>query len=412
MDDNNIQDFHVLGLSYEKADVETRGKYSFFDGYTDEFIKKAKGANANDFFILSTCNRTEIYYFSPEPEKMLDVYSRQVEGDVDEFRDISFLKSGRDAINHMFRVSSGIESQILGDFEVLAQMKKSFNKFKKKGTANATLERIMNTAIQISKQIKNETSLSDGATSVSYAAVQYILQNVPDFNEKKIVLFGTGKIGRNTCENLIKHSDNNHITLVNRTFEKAEALSDKLNLTTKKIEELPEVLKDTDILIVATGAPKPTITKEILPENKEMLIIDLSIPENVDDKVSELEEVKVVNVDELSQVINTTLASRKSEIPKVETIIRLKLWEFEDWLEYRKLVPPIKAFKERMEFLKKHEAKQLAKKGVNVDENDALADRLIHKMTNQFAAHIMEYPEKAEEAIDLMSKIFHLDIEE
>ncbi|MGI9526904.1 MAG: glutamyl-tRNA reductase [Weeksellaceae bacterium] len=410
--ENSIQDFHVLGLSYEKADVDTRGKYSFFDDYTDEFIQKAKSVNAEEFFVLSTCNRTEVYYFSPEPEKMLEAYSEQVNGDVEEFREITFLKSGREAINHMFRVSTGIESQILGDFEVLAQMRKAFKKFKNKGTANATMERIMNTAIQISKQIKNETSLSDGATSVSYAAVQYIVQNVPDFNQKNIVLFGTGKIGRNTCENLIKHSDNKHITLVNRTYEKAEALSDKLNLTTRKIEELSDVLKSTDILIVATGAPKPTITKDLLPEGKEMLIIDLSIPENVDEEVASLENVKVVNVDELSQVINKTLESRMSEIPKVETIIRLKLWEFEDWLEYRKLVPPIKAFKERMEFLKKHEAKQLAKKDIQVEEDDPLTDRLIHKMTNQFAAHIMEHPEKADEVIDLMNKIFHLDLEE
>lgn len=410
--DNNIQDFHVLGLSYEKADVETRGKYSFFDVYTDEFIQKAKEVNAEDFFVLSTCNRTEVYYFSPEPEKMVQAYSDQVKGSAEELKDIAFLKSGRDALNHIFRVSTGIESQILGDFEVLAQMRKAFKKFKQKGTSNATMERIMNTAIQISKQIKNETSLSDGATSVSYAAVQYILQHVPNFNEKNIVLFGTGKIGRNTCENLIKHSDNNHITLVNRTFEKAEALSDKLNLTTRKIEELPEVLKNTDILIVATGAPKPTITKDLLPEGKKMLIIDLSIPENVDEKVGDLNEIKVVNVDELSQVINKTLESRLSEIPKVETIIRLKLWEFEDWLEYRKWVPAIKAFKERMEFLKNHEAKQLAKKDINPEEDTPLADRLIRKMTNQFAVYLMNHPEQADDVIDLMNKMFHLDLEE
>lgn len=412
MENNNIQDFHVLGLSYEKADVETRGKYSFFDGYTDEFIQKAKDINTDDFFVLSTCNRTEVYYFSPEPEKMIEAYSEQVGGDAEELKDVSFIKSGRDAINHMFRVSTGVDSQILGDFEVLSQMKKAYYNFKKKGASNATLERIINTAIQISKQIKNETSLSDGATSVSYAAVQYILQNVPDFNTKNIVLFGTGKIGRNTCENLIKHSDNNKITLVNRTFEKAEALSDKLHLTPKRIEELPEVLKTTDILIVATGAPKPTITKDILPQDKGMLIIDLSIPENVAGDVADLKKIKVINVDELSQVISKTFESRKFEIPKVETIVRLKLWEFEDWLESRKYVPAIQAFKKRMEFLKEHEAKQLAKKNIPADAKDPLADRLIHKMTSQFADHIMEHPDKAEEVIKLMNEVFHLDLEE
>lgn len=403
--------FHVIGISYEKADVETRGQFAFFEEYQDDFIAKAHKENMHDFFVLSTCNRTEIYFFGDNPERMQEIYCEQVNGNVDLFKSITFIKSGKEAINHLFRVSTGIESQILGDFEVLSQMKKAFKNFKKKGTANAYLERIMSTAIQISKQIKNETSLSDGATSVSYAAVQYIIQNVPNFNEKNIVLFGTGKIGRNTCENLVKHSDNNHITLVNRTPEKAEDLSRKLQLTSKKIEELPQILHETDILIVATGAPKPTITKDLVP-NKEMLIIDLSIPENVASDVAEHENVEIVNVDELSKVINQTLESRKSEIPKVETIIRLKMWEFEDWIDARKYVPAIEAFRDRMQFLTQHEKKQLIKKEVKLNGKNPLTDRLIQKMTNQFAAQLMEHPENADEVINLMNKMFHLDLEE
>lgn len=407
-----LHNFNVIGISYEKADVETRGQYAFLDIYTDDFIEKTQAEGITEFFILSTCNRTEIYYFGKQVDKMKALYCEQVQGDLGVFNDITFEKSGRDAVHHLFRVSTGIESQILGDFEVLAQMKKAFKNFKKRGTSNACMERIINTAIQISKQIKNETSLSDGATSVSYAAVQYIIQNIPDFNKKKILLFGTGKIGRNTCENLIKHSDNKQITLVNRTPEKAEALGEKLHVRFKKIEELQTELSDTDILIVATGAPKPTIFKSLLPEDRKMLIIDLSIPENVAKDVSELKEIEVLNVDELSNIINKTLASRQSEIPKVETIIRLKLWEFEDWIEARKYVPAIEAFRDRMEFLKFHEKKQLRKKEVALNGKDPLSERLIQKMTNQFASHIMEHPDSADEVIQIMNKIFHLDLEE
>ncbi|MDO5656141.1 MAG: glutamyl-tRNA reductase [Flavobacteriaceae bacterium] len=406
---NQLHNFHVIGISYEKADVETRGRFAFFDSYADEFIEKARSKQIEDFFILSTCNRTEIYFFGESVSDMQEIYCEQVRGDLDLFKKITFVKTAKVAIHHLFRVSTGIESQILGDFEVLSQMKKAFRLFKKKGTSNACMERIMDTAIQISKQIKNETSLSDGATSVSYAAVQYIIQNVPDFNHKKIVLFGTGKIGRNTCENLVKHSDNNQITVVNRTAEKAEDLSNKLQLTSRAIEDLPEILQETDILIVATGAPQPTVTTQMMP-NREMLIIDLSIPENVAADVAN-EKIKVVNVDELSRVISRTLENRKSEIPKVETIIRLKMWEFEDWIEARKFVPAIEAFRYRMEFLKQHEKKQLIKKDIPLNGKDPLSERLIQKMTNQFAAHIMNHPESANDVIDLVNKIFHLDLE-
>lgn len=404
-----IKNFHVIGISYEKADVDTRGQFTFFSDWIDSFCDKAETINVHHFFILSTCNRTEIYFFGDSPEKMMEVYCEQVNGDLEVFKEITFVKKEKDALRHLFRVSTGIESQILGDFEVLHQMRKAFMQFKKHGCSNAYLERFMSTAIQISKQIKNETSLSDGATSVSYAAVQYILKNTQDLEHKKIVLFGTGKIGRNTCENLVKHTANNHVTLINRTHEKAVALSDKLNLSTRKIEELETVLEETDILIVATGARKPTITKSML-SNKEMLIIDLSIPENVADNVSDLDKIRVVNVDELSKVINETLASRESEIPKVETIIRLSMWEFEDWLDSRRFVPAIEAFKGRMEFLKSHEKKQLLKKDVPLNGKDPLSERLIRKMTNQFAAHLMQYPENAEETIELMNSIFHLDL--
>src|SRR5690606_27950104 len=128
--------------------------------------------------------------------------------------------------------------------------------------------------------------------------------------------------------------------------------------------------------------------------------------------VGELNQIEVLNVDELSNVINKTIASRQSEIPKVETIIRLKLWEFEDWIESRKFVPAIEAFRSRMEFLKFHEKKQLLKKEVRLNGKDPLSERLIQKMTNQFASHIMHNPESADEVIDLMNKIFHLELEE
>lgn len=403
-----IEDFNVIGVSYEKADVEVRGKFAFFDDWTLSFSQLARNNGIQHLFVLSTCNRTEIYFFGENVDLMKRLYCEQVSGDLELFNQITFVKRGKEALNHLFRVSTGIESQILGDFEVLAQIKKAFKRFKSYGCSNAFLERFISTAIEISKQIKNETSLSDGATSVSYAAVQYIIQNVEDFGKKRIVLFGTGKIGRNTCENLVKHSGNNKITLINRTQEKAEALSHKLDLKTEPLANIKSVLAKSDILIVATGAAFPTITEDMIPEHP-LLILDLSIPENVDKKVAALSNTEVINVDQLSQVINATMASRRAEIPKVETIIRLRMWEFEDWMEQRELVPAIAAFRERMEFLKSYETKHLLKKE-STQINDEVSNRLIKKMTNQFAVYLMENAENADDTIALFKDIFHLKI--
>ncbi|MRJ10328.1 glutamyl-tRNA reductase [Ornithobacterium rhinotracheale] len=408
-----LEQFHVIGISYEKADVRTRGEYAFFEDWEKDFVLKAKNIGLEHFFILSTCNRTEIYFFAPSHEPMMQLYCEQVGGDLSVFEEITFIKKGKQALNHLFRVSSGLESQILGDFEILGQMRKAFKRFKKLGCSNAYLERFINTAVQISKQIKNETSLSDGATSVSYAAVQYILNQIPNLEQKNVVLFGTGKIGRNTCENLVKHTGNNKVTLINRTLAKAEKLSQKLDIKFRKVEELTETLQNTDVLIVATGAKTPTITQDMLPD-RQMLIIDMSIPANVAPEVKALSNIELINVDMLSQTINETLKARESEVPKVETIIRLNLWEFEDWIEGRQFVPAIEAFKERMLFLARYEKKQLRKKEeISIcPKGDRLSLRLAQKMTNQFAAYLMEHPDKAHQTIGFINEIFHLDLKE
>ena len=140
--------------------------------------------------------------------------------------------------------------------------------------------------IQSSKRIKNETGISSGATSVSFAAVQYIMARVPYISEKNILLFGVGKIGRNTCENLIKHTRNKHITLINRTKVKAEEVAGKFNLLVKDYSNIQSEIAQTDILVVATGAQQPTINKELLYLKKPLLILDLSIPKNVSFRVS------------------------------------------------------------------------------------------------------------------------------
>jgi len=234
---------------------------------------------------------------------------------------VGYIYKNKEAINHLFSVGTGLDSQILGDFEVISQLKKSFSLAKKYNLINAFMDRLLNCVIQASKRIKNETELSSGATSVSFASVQYILQNVVDISQKNILLFGTGKIGRNTCENLIKHTQNEHITLINRTKEKAQEIAGRFNVLVKDFGLLKEELIQTDVLVVATGSKTPTITKEMLPSDKEMLILDLSIPKNVATDVEELSKVRLIHMDYLSQMTDDTLERRKAFIPQAQQII-------------------------------------------------------------------------------------------
>ena len=222
--------FYAIGLSYQKADAEVRGHFSLSDTAKQNLLAEAKQNGIESLIVISTCNRTELYGFAEHPYQLIHLLCENTKGTVEEFQDVAYVHKGKSAIHHMFRVGSGLDSQILGDFEIISQLKFAARASKKEGLLNSFTERLVNSVIQASKRIKNETELSSGATSVSFASVQYIMNNVEHISEKNILLFGTGKIGRNTCENLVKHTKNPHITLINRTKTKAEEVAGKSKL--------------------------------------------------------------------------------------------------------------------------------------------------------------------------------------
>ncbi|QTV05980.1 glutamyl-tRNA reductase [Faecalibacter bovis] len=403
------QRFYVIGISYEKADAETRGKYTFFPEQVEAFTKDSQANGLENFFVVSTCNRTEFYGFADSEDQMVEQYCKFTEGNANEFRQFMMVKEGEEAISHLFRVSSGLESQILGDFDIIGQIKIWFVRFKKMGASNAFLERLVNTAIQISKKVKNETFLSNGSASVAYSAVNFIQQTQPDLTGKNILLYGIGKIGRNTCANLVKQYPTTNITLINRTKAKAEAIALKHHVKVKDHSELQEELKNTDILIVATGASVHTITEDMIPYDKQMIIIDMSVPENVVHTLASRESIQLVNVDGLSKMVDDTIAQRRNAVPEAIAIIDEYSKEFYEWLENREFVPAIQSFKSRLEFLQKHELNNLRKDNIEISEQEImLTNKLMQKITNQFASFLIENRDDSKETIELIEKMFHL----
>ena len=407
---NKTEDkFYVIGISYEKADALIRGKFTFFPEQVEAFTKESKTNGLDNFFIVSTCNRTEFYGFAENEDQIVEQYCKYTEGNAEEFRQFMMVKEGEEAIAHLFRVSSGLESQILGDFDIIGQIKIWFSRFKKQGASNAFLERLVNTAIQISKKVKNETFLSNGSASVAYSAVNFIQATQGNLVDKNILLYGIGKIGRNTCANLVKHYPNTNITLINRTKEKADVLGLKYDITVKDHSQLAEELENTDILIVATGASNYTITEKMIPFDKEMTIIDMSVPENVIHTLAARETIQLVNVDGLSKMVDDTIAQRRNAIPEALTIIEEHSTEFYDWLENRELVPAIQSFKDRLDFFQEFAMNNMKKDNYNIDENETmLTEKVIQKITNQFASYLIENKESADETIQLIEKMFHL----
>jgi len=413
MENNNLskhQTFYAVGLSYKKADAKIRGRFSLDNASKIKLLEQAKNENIESLIVTSTCNRTEIYGFAEHPFQLIKLICENSQGSIEEFQEVGFVYKNQEAITHLFRVGTGLDSQILGDFEIISQIKTSFNDSKSLGLINTFLDRLINSVIQVSKKIKNETEISSGATSVSFAAVQYIIKNVQNIGNKNILLFGTGKIGRNTCENLVKHTRNKHITLINRTKNKAEKLAGKLNLIVKDYADLHLELQKADVVFVATGAQNPTIDKAILNLKKPVLILDLSIPKNVHENVCDLENVTLIHIDNLSQMTDDTLERRKQHIPAAEAIIEDAKLEFNTWVNGRKYAPTIHALKAKLNEIKHSEFNFQRKKLSNFDEEQAelISNRIIQKITNHFASHLKNENTSIDESIDLIEKVFQL----
>ncbi|MDC0514828.1 glutamyl-tRNA reductase [Flavobacteriaceae bacterium] len=393
--------FYAVGVSHKTATIDHRGYFSLSDSQLHALFLDAKEKGIQDLLLINTCNRTEIYAWTFSDTELVELLCTHSEGTLDSFNKIGYSFEDEKGIHHLFRVGTGLESQILGDFEIIGQIKQSFYRSKKMGLAQGNLERLTNSVIQASKRIKTETQISSGATSVAFASVQYILKNVRDIAQKNILLFGTGKIGANTCENLVKHSQNDHIVLINRTQEKAEKIAGKFPVQVKPFGELTASILESDVLIVATSSQKPTITADLIHNNKPLLILDLSLPRNVDPLLKDRPNTQVIHLDELSQITDATFEKRKKFIPQAEGILDEVKLEFLEWLELRKYVPTLKAFREKIK-VPNQNLEQISKK-----ESEYMAQKIM----GQIAAYLRSNPHKAEETVHLLKDVFELNPE-
>jgi len=409
MQEHRQEHFYNIGVSYKKADANTRGKFSLSKENQTLLLKLSKEKGYKGVFIISTCNRTEISGFAERPCQLIELLCEFSEGTIQEFSKVSNVYKNQEAIQQLFRIGTGLESQILGDYEIVGQLRQSFKMAKSLKTTNAYSERLINSVLQASKRVKNETRLSSGTTSVSYAAIQYLIKNLPSYNTKNILVFGLGKMGKHTCKNLAEYTQNKSVSLINRTEEKAtKFVKEHTSIRKAVIENLSEEIDKADVLIVSTGADKPTITQEHISKDKELLILDLSMPENVAKNVTEFNGVSIVNIDELSKITHETLAVRQEEVPFAEAIIETHKAEFNEWLNHRRFTPTIASLKKSLENIKNDEISFQKKKIADFDENQAeiLTSRLIQKITTQFVKHLKDEETSVSQSLEVINKVF------
>lgn len=412
-DQPQITDFCAVGVNHWEATINVRERFSLKKTQKRKLIEGAKREGIESLFVISTCNRTEIFARNVTPQELIRLLVTYSDASLDEFHNYGFEKTGQQAVEHLFQVTVGLDSQILGDLQVVKQVKESYELASEMDAVDGELHRLMQHVFRAHKRSRNETSLGEGAATTAYAAVKFAVKTFDNLKDKNILLVGTGKIGKVTCKNLISLGAKK-LTLINRTRERAEFVADKFDLHVSDMEQLPEEIADADLIIVATGAKQPIITlddmKPALLDPKFKVMVDLSVPRNIDPQIGEMEFVDLANMDFLTDVTDEAYRTREQNIPLVKKIIENELTDYKNWLSKQKVVPTIKALTDKFDAIREEEYEFFKNKIPETDKEKVqnLTRRIVNKIAAFSIEHLRDHHE-SEEVTRVVNEMFKLE---
>ncbi|MEI7422679.1 MAG: glutamyl-tRNA reductase [Prolixibacteraceae bacterium] len=372
----------LLGLNHKSAPIEVRERFVFCEEDIKRFVPLLKLNGLSGAIILSTCNRTEIYY---EKNELLEQLSAtDIENLLFTFRKMDknvrkyfYHKENEAVASHLFHVGSGLDSMALGEYQIVGQIKTAVQISKTNKLISCGLGKLFDDALKAGKQVRTDTALNKGAVSISYAGVELASKKLHHLSSHPVLLVGAGQTGELTLQNLIKKSCS-LFTIVNRTREKAEELAEKYHAKVAEIDQLDQLLLENDIVITSTASKKPLFTSEmvreamLLREGKPLFFIDLSVPRNVAMEVGDLEHVHVYDIDALNLVIENNLEKRKGEIDLAEQMISEAVSDFMKWFNIRALAPTFKTISTSFQEASKNVLDGLIKNREEVEYERAL----------------------------------------
>lgn len=412
---HRMEGFKAIGLSYHNAPIQIREKVALSESESRDLSLKLQDVlGIDEILVISTCNRTEIYYFSSENsnEDIIKVLASIKAISSSELSKYFISYSQDEAIQHLFEVSLGLDSQVLGDIQISNQVKRAYQLSADLKLAGPFTHRIMHTIFFAHKRVVQETRLQDGTASVASVAVEAIKEFSKVIINPKLVLVGLGEIGQNVLENLGELELD--VCLVNRTKSKAEKLASLHNLKVEDYTKLDEVVADSDIIVSAVSAKSPIITKRQLSDNSNRkLLVDLSVPRSIDTNVEEIAGVMLYNVDQLSEKTEKARAIRQKAIPQVEEIIKESIDGFNKWKAEMEVSPTIHRLKSALDKIRNEE---LASH--KLDENER---ELVELVTKNMMQRIIKLPVlqlkaackrgEADTLVDVLNDLFNLEQE-
>lgn len=402
----------VLGLNHKVAPVEIRERLAFtgdsLEKALQEFVSSdgtGKQGCAAEGVILSTCNRTEIYAVTQEVSSGYKIICRFMSDfhrlPEREFADYLYAYDDKRAVAHLFAVASGLDSMIVGETQILGQVRDAFQEAAAHKVVGGVLSALFRRAIHVGKRARTETGISQNAVSVSYAAVGLARKIFGDLGSRQVLLIGAGKMGELTAKNLVD-SGVKGIIVANRTYQRALELAERFGGQAIDFARIGHALWTADIVITSAGAPhfiiKPEVVREAMRmrRNRPLFLIDIAVPRDIDSAVQQIENIHLYNIDDLQAVVETNIRERQKEVGKVECLIHRELAEFMAWFRSLEVVPTITALRNQAEEIRQMELHKALQRLGHLSEREeniikastiAIVNKILHQPTIQLKKH-------------------------
>jgi len=388
----------LTGINHKTAPVEIREKFAFSGTELDNTYDELKNQDVEGLVILNTCNRTEIYATARDIEagqEHLKSFLISYSGlSIEEIEKYIYQPNCYDAIDHLFRVSSGLDSMILGETQVLGQVKEAYQKAQELEASDGVLNALFQKALYVGKKVRTETAIDQHPASISYAAVELAKNTLGSLEDKTVLVVGAGEIGELTTRYLQSNGVQS-VLVSNRSFEKAVEMAADFNGRAVRFDDLPTELINADIVISCTAASHYVIRvdncREVLlsRQGRRILLIDIAVPRDVEPALGEIDGVYLKDIDDLQDVLDSSFAARQTAANDADDIICKQLKEFNEWLATLYVVPVITALKRHGETIKQNELKRTFNKLGKISERE---QELITAMASSIVNQLLHFP--------------------
>ncbi len=392
------RDLFLVGLSHKSAPIQVRERVALSgEALKSALMELRQAEGVDEAFVVSTCNRVEVYVRAHADAPARRFFTSRAA----EACDHLYAKGGVEAVRHLFRVSASLDSMVLGEQQILGQVKEAYGLASAAQAAGTYVSRLCNRAFATAKRVRTETDIGRGITSMSQVAVELVQKIFGDLKGRAILLAGAGKMGTLSAKALADLGAD-RILVTNRSAERGLALADQVHGTFRQWEELPHLLVEADVVIVSTGAPNYVLTRDAIAvamkarRHRSLCLIDLSVPRNVDPGAAELGDVYAYDVDDMERVVDSTHEARRGEAMRAEAIVEAEVLAFARERETRAALPVLVHLRRRAEAIARAEAQRtLSQVGAKLDEKgrrsvEAMAQAIVNKLLHGPTARLKE----------------------